>query len=161
MTSREPSSRPSAGDVVAAVDAPRAVDAPTLEIETDPRTAIMPAASAPERRSPSRRGLAAAVAVVVLLLLAFAAALQDDPNTTVLESTTTVTTPTTSPASVDPTDSTAVDCAALELESQALADRRREINEEYRDDRETRDRLKDEVQALQREVDALLREHCR
>ena len=68
---------------------------------------------------------------------------------------------TTSAPTTEPPETNAVDCAALEAEKRALEDQRQEIEREYRDDPETHERLKAEIEQRKREIDQQVDEHCR
>ena len=130
-----------------------------------------PTASASTRTAmaqPSTRGQRRATlwillgigALVGAVLIARAA--DDDPS--FLPSTTAVPTTTTPATTVAPATTPApqpvVDCAALEAETAALEAQKKEIMRQYRHDRETRDRLRDEVDARMQEVNAQLQQHC-
>jgi hypothetical protein len=80
------------------------------------------------------------------------------PSTTVVASTTIP--PTTVAPATTPPPQPVVDCAALEAEKADLAAQKREIMKQYKDDHETRDRLRDEVDARTQEVEAQLQQHC-
>ena len=80
------------------------------------------------------------------------------PSTTVVASTTIP--PTTVAPATTPPPQPVVDCAALEAEKANLEAQRKEITKEYRHDRETRDRLRAEVDARTQEIDAQLQAHC-
>lgn len=178
MTARDPSARPDAAAVAAALDAEQTDDAVTA---TDPVAATTPmpmaepeptltAAGGPRGdRRPLLWVGAALLALLALLIGAVALAARDDPAPTTISdpSATPSTLPTSAPPATAPpttavtTEAPAVDCAALEAEKDALEERKREIDEQYRDDRETRDRLRAEIQDRKHEIDEQLRENCR
>lgn len=182
MTAREPARRPGATTVASALAAdgdragpsgtPTELLAATAALAAPPSAAAPPGPGAPDR---SRVGWAAVAAVVALLLGAIVLNGRDDPGPTdgaeqAVSSTetpattaapTTAASPTSSPTVAPPTVVPAVDCGALEAEKEALEERKREIDEEYRDDHETRDRLLDEIKDRTREIDDQLRDSCR
>ena len=157
---------------------PLAVTATKTMPAPEPRPA--PAAAAPG--SGRRRAiLAVAAALVILLLVAAGLAARDNdppaadteavaptstaPPTTVPATTVAPTTvaPTTTPppTTVPPTTAApAVDCAALEAEKEALEEEKRQIKDQYRDNRETRDQLLDELEDRKHQIDEQLRESC-
>jgi hypothetical protein len=168
MTSRQPGDRPDAAHVEAALSEP-IVDAtePMVVVATE----LSPTATVSTRLATTRKlsgGQRRAARWIVLGLgtlvgaVLIARAGDDDapfsPSTTAVASTTTP--PTTVAPATAPPAQPVVDCAALEAEKADLAARKREIMKQYKDDHETRDRLRDEVDARTQEVDAQLQAHC-
>ena len=187
MTDRDPSRRPDAATVALTLgdEAPAVAGTATEPIavtatQSMPAAAPMPVAPAVEPEPRRRRALLAVAAALVVLLLVAAglAARDDDPppadadpaaTTTVAPTTAPATTaaPTTAPPTTVPpttvpatTAAPTVDCAALEAEKEALEEEKRQINEQYHDDRETRDQLLEELKDRKDAIDAQLRESC-
>jgi eukaryotic-like serine/threonine-protein kinase len=171
MTTRDPSGRPDSTAVVDALDDEPAVTAVTTAVSpaTMPLPIPPPDPTAGSERGRARRRAALwlGAALLALLIAAVAFAAIDDPTSDATNDTSTepqaastapTTVPTTTAAAVPPPG---VDCAALAAEKDALEERRREIGEQYRDDHETRDRLRDQIDARRHEIDEQLREHCR
>jgi serine/threonine protein kinase len=169
MTAREPAGRPPTGTLSARIAATQRADAATSPAPL--ATATEQLSPAPERIGvvrPSARLLASAVAAVLLLAAVGLAILtlgrdETPPGTSTTAAPATTVAPA-GPAPTRPASSTpaaAIDCAALEAQRQALEERKRDINRQYRHDRETRERLTAEVDAQKRALDDQLREHCR
>lgn len=72
------------------------------------------------------------------------------PTTTTLPSSTTLPVTTSQPAVVSP----APDCAALDAQRQAIDTERRQVNETYRNDHDTRRRLRDQLDAEEQAIEA-------
>jgi serine/threonine protein kinase len=176
MTSRQPADRPDSADVVAALSDP-VVDA-TEPMVIDPTESMVVAGTELSPTAPASTTLATArpppggqrrAALWILLgigalvgAVLIVRAGDDDspfaPSTTAVASTTIP--PTTVAPATTPPPQPLVDCAALEAEKADLAAQKREIMKQYKDDHETRDRLRDEVDARTQEVDAQLQQHC-
>jgi len=176
MTSRQPADRPDSADVVAALSDP-VVDA-TEPMVIDPTESMVvddtelspmaPASTTLATARPLAGGQRRAALWILLGIGALVGAVlivragDDDspfaPSTTAVASTTIP--PTTVAPATTPPPQPVVDCAALEAEKADLAAQKREIMKQYKDDHETRDRLRDEVDARTQEVDAQLQQHC-
>ncbi len=143
--------------VVDATDVLPAQTAATQTAATRPATA----------RPLTGRSRAAIWSVVCVGLLVGAVALiaAADDDGSPLSPTTTAVAPTTTPSTTvapatTPPPPPAVDCAALQAEKDGLEAQKKEIMKQHRHDRETRDRLRGEVDARQQEIDLQLQEHC-
>jgi len=185
MTCRQPVDRPDAADVEAALSQPMGdasepigvtatepIEVTATEAMEIPATELLPTASAsmqlatarPLTGVRSRAALWTLVGVGLLVgAIAMAGGAGDDRSplsaTTAAVPTTIAPSTTVAPATTAPPQPV-VDCAALESEKADLESQKQEVMKQYRHDHETRQRMRDEVDARQQAVAAQLQQHC-
>ena len=155
MTAIEPDARPALAAVRSTLTSGVPPEEPTRPIAAAPSPTMQyPTAIEPPTPGRSRWPVVAALAAVVLLLLGVAVARDDGDQAPSDSSTTSTEAPATTVSTAETTTTSAPTCAGLEAQKEALEAEKERIEQAYKDDKDTRQRLKAQVEEQKKAVEA-------